>query len=447
MDNTNKHKIEGLDIDTLSDEERIQIEEEINGIFLQSSLAKKDENRFNLSSYPKGIGLPLVLSGILFALFVVMSVGAFLYINGKTQKEQKESISLNAEASDLTQKIIGQNKQALDQTNEELMDIQDKLNNLLGIQGGGEGVSYEQQIELFDKSLQDDISVQEAALRKQLAGERVVEAEIMRRVASLRKKLEQEHDEKLQKIQQLQSDFDTKEGDIQTLQNDIAQREAQNARIESQLSAAKETLSKERETLAGLKDKESNKIKAFEGFSVYHENIVRLMNNNEFVKAKGGIKVALENMARSPYKNDAETLTYRDAYNTYKLMIDSVISAQKILDISSSDIDKLNREKNDQSLESGDLNKKLKDSKEVYAKLKQEYEAFKKNNDSIAVARQKGENTSLENMTEIIGYLGLKKNTGVSDTESKLRIDTMINNNKSYKGVIDSLAGAMDTSF
>lgn len=473
MENTKKQEeqeIEGLEVDTLSAEERGKIQEEIDAIFLQSSLAKSDDNRFNVSSYPKGMKVPLMLNALLFSVFVLIGIGAFFYINARTKKTQQESFNIQTEASVLTQEIIGQNKQVLDEKNQELDDIQYRLNSLLGNQGEIVA-SYEKKIAAYEQQLRSDIESKAEALRKQLTADEVSASEINRRVAELKDKLEMEYDDKLktytaeqdklllaqknsfsQEINQLQSEYNTKESDVQSLQNEIAQKKAQ---IESQRQRISSQLLAAQSTLEDIRNRETNKGVAFEQFRIYHENIVGLMKRNEFVEAKEAITLALENMEQSPYRNDVETKTYRDAYATYGVMIDSVISAKKVLDKSSSNIKKLNQEKDNQTKDSNKINEELGDLEEKYAELKKEYNALKSNKTASntagvsakanAVGKREGETKALENIKEIIGYLELKQG-GVSDAASKKRIDNNIDATL-YKNIINTLSDTMGVDY
>lgn len=461
--------------DSLSAEEKEKIYSEMEEILAQSALQNKDTKRFDISSLSSGTK-PLFLFNILLVLIVAGSItAAATIINTRSSREEMQTLVINDSVESLAAQLITKNKEDLNEKNKELEEIQSQLQAALDAQGDLEA-QYNLNISTKENEIKQDIDSQLAQLRAQLQSENVSEAEIKSQLATLEKRLRREYEIELAKykeqqeqellekekefdsqINNLQRQYASNEAVIENLRNEINQKEDElnrrNAEINSQLSDTQQQLVQLRQ------DNEARK-KAFEQFNIYHHNIANQIKEEKFLEAKSAIAIAERNLLASGYEDDQDAQTYKDAYNTYRVMIDTALAAQSLIDSSSGDAQKLLQEKK----ELEDKNEELETTIEEQEKATQEQQAelekaFEKQQQELekqfrslqqkyaslettaARAKKDARNDVLFDMKLIIQYLNTKYKTGSSDKELISGV-----NQKDYNDIIRLMINAIDPS-
>lgn len=346
-------QVEG--IDTLSEDERAKLYEEMEEIF-RSRAEDKDVLRFDISGVSKGMKFPIVFNCLLIAIVGTAILATGIILNQRDKRIIESGGVIKYKGGAIAQEIISQNKEALAQQEEELAMLQEELNSLVSGQQDFDAL-YTKRIDEFEHQFEDDINTQQVKLRRQLESEKVTETEIRRRLAEQERQLRGEHEDQLaeykrqqevEKQQQiaeidrqqaaLQNQIQRKESERKALESEIVQKErelqAKTAEISSQLTETQSTLDT-------LKKNKEARDKAIREFNVYHQRIISLVNRGSFVEAKRAIDEALQQVNSSPFKTDSVAITYIDAYHTYNAMIDAAIYAQSLIESSSGSLDEL----------------------------------------------------------------------------------------------------------
>ena len=376
------------EIDTFSEEEKAQIHEEMEALFQQQ--VSTDKKISFSSSVPSGAKFPVIFNILLIIALGIGIVVAPIIIGDGTSALDNIGVAQEQTEISLAQDIIEQGNAQLEEQEKELQGIQAQL-EALQANSGDLQQEFENNIARYqdqlDRELEEELATLRAALegRKSLSEDEIVallrEKESELRISYNRKlaahRTEQERSLQAQE-QEFASRIDSLEQAKSTAESEIQQITAD---LENQKSALNQQLSDTENTLLNLQQVAEEKEKELGKFDLYHVNIIRLIDEQKLIDAKEAILDAKKVLSTNQFQNDPEFKTYLDAYNTYSIMIDGTIEAQKVLESSSAELAELVDLSNDALSSSQAQQQRVLELEELMAALEVSNQGFE---DTIA---------------------------------------------------------------
>lgn len=476
--------------DNLTEDERIKVYEEMEEIFLRSQESSKTTLEYSISSAPIGIKSPLIFNIGLIVFVAVTIFTTIILLDMRQSRNFSKTDDVTASQNTFTQEIIAKNKASLENKTNELDSLQAELEALLS---GKQDLTtfYNKRINDYGDTLDIEKQNKLAALRKQLELQNISEEEIQKRVQALETKINEQYNAELeaykkeqleertikekslnQKINGLESEFESKTNEIESLQNDIQQREQELAEREQAIGSQLENT---QSALSSLREEKEKKEKDIRKFTLHQTRIVTLIKENKLRIAKNAISESKKEVFASQFIESPEIKIYIDTYEAYEFMINTALLAENIIKNSASNRAKLLRAQAKQlkiieTLETSvetlkTLNNKQKselssvvssldvltndyeDLRKEFRRLNQEYIKTQESIDvlideAVAKVRAAQLNSVLENIKLISNYLTLKSQ-GIDDIEISELIKVLQIKNTIYKSIVDILTIAI----
>ena len=308
-DNVKPSDLLQADDSGISAEDRSEILAEIDRMTSDSRAGLSTDALTLSRATRRGFVFPLIVNVAMAAIVAGGLFGLYTYFQQEEQAQidaEREGASAQAE---LIRRIQEQAQAELEQKEQEIADIQDRLGDIEARRAALE-TNLEEELARREAELRSELEAELAAERSRLEDEGATEATIDERIAvleaegnaeieaelaELRAEAEAERAELDETLAELQSEF---RGELQQLEEERAQildeareREAElRSEFEQQLSASQEQLTDAQAELSALSDRREREQQAANQIVGYYNEIRNEIRGNDYGEALGTIE-------------------------------------------------------------------------------------------------------------------------------------------------------------
>jgi chromosome segregation ATPase len=324
---------------SISQEEREEILEEINGI-VTSNKIKYSSGNFKVKAKHKGYLFP-VLWMVISALIIAGGIfGAGLFFGAREQAQIDSSRSQFEDSNNTAQAILQRAQADLENAEAALNDINSQLNNVAA-ELNAEREAFDSRLEEEQARLQAELDAELAAARAELESQNVSEAEIQNQLQALEQERNQAFQAQLQQFEQsARQELDARVAEFgarqQELQAELAQAQVEVQAREQEALAQQEALNAElasqNEQLAAL-EAEREAVALFETqLNGLLERVQLQVQVQDFAAAMSAID-GLDNLITTAVNNPNEGirnigLRQQDLLGALKATLETVIAQE-----------------------------------------------------------------------------------------------------------------------